>query len=280
MASREHQTYVGTSTGMLGSLRDFSMSEGSTYVGLGERMSQRMAPTCDWTDMSSGEHFVQFFESDDFIVNEVSEYLIHGLKSGETCIAVATGDHLAGIKARVATFSYDLEQAIKDGRYIALDAHETLEKILSDCVPDPQKFSDVVGNLVKRAADLGGGVRIFGEMVGVLCSRGNYDSAVKLEGLWNELRKRHRFSLFCGYSMSHLQHRDATARMGEICSGHTNVLPTETYSSISSPNERLKHIAALQQRTKQLEAEIAELERRISSRQSNVDVGALMPSAA
>jgi hypothetical protein len=257
---------------------EFCMNEGSTYVGLGERMSQRMAPTCDWTDMGAEDHFVQFFESDDFIVDQVAEYMIHGLRSGDACIVVATREHLAEIEKTIAGFFGNFESALREGRYIALDAHETLSRILTNGTPDADKFNNVIGGIVLKAADAGG-IRIFGEMVGVLCSNGRYDEAVRLEGLWNDLRRSHKFSLFCGYSMEHLSHPDATKRMGQIFLSHSCVMPTETYSTITGTNERLKHIAALQQRTKQLEAELAELEMKISARQSTSDLSELRPLA-
>src|SRR5687767_4064348 len=106
--------------------------EGSTFTGLEERMSRRMAPTCDWTDMGSDAHFVQFFDSEDFIVSEVSEYLIHGVMRGETCIAVATEDHLRSIDAAIKKHSVGLNGSAKDWNYIALDAHETLSSIQTD----------------------------------------------------------------------------------------------------------------------------------------------------
>ncbi len=247
--------------------REYSdhMSEGTTYVGLGERMSHRMAPTCDWTDMGSGEHFVQFFESDGSIVNDVSEYMIHGLRTGGTCIVVAASDHLEGIERQIGNYFPGIEAARISGSYISLDAHDLLSKICTDGAPDEAKFFAVVGGLVNDASARGGAVRIYGEMVGILCSRGRYDAAVKLEGFWNELRKSHQFSLFCGYLMSTLV-RSGAVDMSAICNGHTRVIPTESYSGITSTNERLKHIATLQQRTRQLEAEIVELERRIAAR--------------
>ena len=137
---------------MLGSmLREDSelVGERSTFLGLEERMSQRMAPTCDWTDMSSDAHFVQFFESDSFIVSEVSEYLVHGLMNGETCIAVATKEHLHGIDASIKKYSTDLNGGATR-EYISIDAHDMLSKILTDGNPDQKKFDDVIGQLSEQ----------------------------------------------------------------------------------------------------------------------------------
>jgi hypothetical protein len=45
------------------------------------------------------------------------------------------------------------------------------------------------------------------------------------------------------------------------------VIPDESYTSLSNADERLRAIAALQQKTKHLEAELAELEMRIALKQ-------------
>src|SRR5688500_1657945 len=160
----------------------------STATGLGELVSKRIAPISDWTDMGRSEHFVQFYESNDFIVNSVAEYIIHGLKTGETCIVVATSEHLNAIALRISAFGSELERATIDGRYIALDAGTTLSHIIEDGEPNRRLFRDVVVSIVETAAARGSSIRIYGEMVGVLCSEGNYEAAIKLEDLWNDLR--------------------------------------------------------------------------------------------
>src|SRR5687768_2329296 len=110
------------------------MGLSTAFVGLEERMSQRMAPTCDWTDMGSDAHFVQFFESDSYFVNEVSEFLLHGLRTGETCIAVATKEHLKGIDAVIKKHARHLKGGMDDWHFIALDAPETLSKLVTEGV--------------------------------------------------------------------------------------------------------------------------------------------------
>jgi len=237
----------------------------STATGLGELVSKRIAPISDWTDMGRTEHFVQFYHSNEFIVNSVAEYVIHGLKTGETCIVAATGEHLDAIASRISAFGNELERASIDGRYIALDAVATLSKFIVDGEPVVGLFRDVVGSIVKTASARGSSIGVYGEMVGVLCQEGNYEAAMKLEDLWNDLRSEYPLSLFCGYPMSSLHH--AGDRMSHICSSHTRVIPDETYTSLTSADERLRMIAALQQKRGQLEAEIAELEQSIASRQ-------------
>ncbi|MGQ0810184.1 MAG: hypothetical protein ACT4OO_03050 [Nitrospiraceae bacterium] len=49
------------------------------------------------------------------------------------------------------TFSfsgYNLAAACERGQYVALDAGETLAKIMVNGVPDERRFDDVVGSLI------------------------------------------------------------------------------------------------------------------------------------
>ncbi len=48
------------------------------------------APRTDWSEMSETEHFVQFYESDAFLLNSLSGYIGTALNSGDGAIVVAT----------------------------------------------------------------------------------------------------------------------------------------------------------------------------------------------
>jgi light-regulated signal transduction histidine kinase (bacteriophytochrome) len=43
-----------------------------------------------WNEMRESEHFVQFCESDVFLMNTLSEFIGTGLKAGDACIVLAT----------------------------------------------------------------------------------------------------------------------------------------------------------------------------------------------
>ncbi len=248
--------------------RQLELGARTSATGLGELVSRRIAPSSDWTDMGGSEHFVQFYDSDEFIINSVSEYIIHGLKMGQTCIVAATRPHLDEIEVLIEEFGSPVERAKADGRYIPLDAKQTLDLFMADDRPDPDLFASVIGSLIRDAAARSGSIRVYGEMVGVLAAGGNYEAAIKLEDMWNKLRRVHPFSLFCGYPMSAMKNAAAGERMTHICDSHTRVIPDESYTGLTSADERLRMIAMLQQKGKQLEAELATLEHRIAKRQS------------
>jgi signal transduction histidine kinase/ActR/RegA family two-component response regulator len=151
-----------------------------------------------------------------------------------------------------------IEAARTSGRYVSLDAAETLSKFTFDGALDPQVFARVVGDIITRASLAGRRVRIYGEMVALLWAEGDHDAAIRLEGLWNELRESHPFSLFCGYPMSGFGGESFAEPLSRVCAGHTRVIPAESYTTLADADGRLRAIIALQQKAGALEAEIAE----------------------
>jgi hypothetical protein len=72
-----------------------------------------------------------------------------------------------------------------------------------------------------RAAD--GRIAAYGEMVGILCERGQYADAVHLEQLWNDLLAACEASLYCGYAHRLFKGRDARAFYDVIRTAHDEV---------------------------------------------------------
>jgi hypothetical protein len=66
-------------------------------------------------------------------------------------------------------------------------------------------------------------VRIYGEMVDVLAAERQYNAALELEELWNDLAKRHRFTLLCGYTAGHFGDPHNAADLRHICAAHSMV---------------------------------------------------------
>jgi PAS domain S-box-containing protein len=218
------------------------------------------APLVDWSKVSEREHFVQFYESDTFLVDSVSEFMAAGLRVGDGSLILATAEHREAIHRKLAACGVELAAAIAEGRCIMLDAAEMLAKFMIDGSPDARWFADTVGDVVAQVAESGRRVRAFGEMVALLWAGGNRDAAIRVEELWNELGKSHRFALMCGYPMSGFSLADDDAPLGGVCACHTRVVPAESYAAISDPDQRLRAITLLQQKALSLEAEIAHRE--------------------
>jgi hypothetical protein len=78
--------------------------------------------------------------------------------------------------------------------------------------------------LIRQLSANGKPLRIYGEMVNVLAAQGEYQAAHQLEELWNDLGRRNRFTLFCGYAASHFGDPRTAEALHGICDTHSQVL--------------------------------------------------------
>ena len=226
-----------------------------------EELQFRFAPRSDWTAMGDTDHFVQFYEADGFLLNSLSGYVGTALRTGEVAIVVATKAHRDGLDELLHANGVDVLTASTSGQYISLDAAETLERFMVNGSPEPERFAEVVGGLVVEASLRRTRVRAFGEMVALLWAEGNFTGAIRLEELWNNLQQQHCFSLFCAYPINEFVGQTFAPHLNNVCTAHSRVIPTESYSEIDGHDDRLRVIIDLQQKARTLKAEIKERER-------------------
>jgi signal transduction histidine kinase len=182
----------------------------------------------------------------------------------DAAIVIATAAHREGIAARLEARGVDLGRIGHQGRYRALDAAETLDRLLEDGHPDEGRVEAVLGGLIEAAARAAGGrrpVAVFGEMVALLAAAGRHDAALALEHGWNALARRHAFVLRCVYPISAFTRAEDGAALAAICDAHTGVVPLESYTALGDDNERLRMVALLQQKAAALATEVAERQR-------------------
>jgi PAS domain S-box-containing protein len=222
-------------------------------------LASRLAPKSGWSEMGESDHFVQFYENDAFLVDEVSRFVGAGFQGSGCVIVIATKPHRDGFDTRLRARGVDAAAARESGHYIAMDAAETLSKVMVNGWPDESRFVEVVGSVVARAADGGRGrVRAFGEMVALLWAAGNEGAAIRLEELWNNLGRQHAFALFCAYPTNGFSKKDHGQPLLKICAAHSQVIPAESYSALAEPGDRLRFITQLQQKATALDVESAE----------------------
>jgi signal transduction histidine kinase/CheY-like chemotaxis protein len=217
-----------------------------------------LAPGPSWRGMTPREHFAQFYDSDAFLLDSLSSFIRAGLSAGDVVIVVATKTHRASLDELLTSQGLDTLEAAAAGSYISLDAAETLAQLVVNGLPDRQRFTEVVGSLVAKAGFGGRQLRIFGEMVALLWADGKQEEAIKLEELWNDLRKTQPFLLFCAYPMSELHDGAMAMPLISVCEAHSAVIPAESYTLLENHDQRLRAIIQLQQKARSLEAEIAE----------------------
>ena len=227
----------------------------------GDAIDPDRAPPSTWREMGPSDHLVQFYEADAVLVETVVEYVGAGLRAGELTIVIITETHRVEVEEGLRSDGLDLAAAHAAGQYITLDAAETLALIMADGRPAPARFEEVIGTIVAHAAEGGRPIRAFGEMVALLAVEGNHAAAVQLEALWNGLRQVYAFSLLCAYPVNVLGGTAFEAVFGDVCAEHSLVIPTESYTALTTADAHMREVARLQQRAASLEAEIDERER-------------------
>lgn len=225
---------------------------------LADQQTSKLAPYADWTQMGPEDHFAQFYETDEFLLNALDGFCFAGLSVGDGVVIVATTIHRKRLEDLLSARGIDMVMAKAAGQYVALDAAETLSLFMIDGLPDSLRFAEVIGAIIRRAGEGRSHVRIFGEMVALLWEEGNYDGAIKLESLWNDLQKDLTFSLFCGYPINGFRGRQFGAPLTSVCAEHTQIIPAESYASLTDIDDRMNAILHLQQKAQSLEVEIAE----------------------
>jgi PAS domain S-box-containing protein len=208
------------------------------------------------------EHSVQFYEDDAFLIDEVSGFIGAGLEAGQAGIVIATQPHLEGLERRLQARRASAGWSCPPDRYIALDAAETLSKLLVDGWPDERLFADVMGNVIRQAAQDGSRhVCAFGEMVALLWAQGKHEAAIRLEELWNDLAQTQSFSLLCAYPMKGFDDEGHASPFSQICKAHSHVRSAESFLGTAAPDELHRQVVLLQQKAAALEAEVAKRRR-------------------
>ena len=208
---------------------------------------------------TDSEHFVQFYEDDEYLIESVAAFVGGGLGAGDGAIVIATPQHRGALAVRLAAQGIDVDAVCSRGQYVPLDAAETLAKFMVRGSPDETLFKKVIGELIVKTSKGRRGLRAFGEMVALLWADGHGAAAIRLEELWNDLAREHAFSLFCAYPMNGFRSALDGESFHHICQEHSRVIPAESFSrQASTDDERSRTIALLQQKAAVLEAEIAE----------------------
>jgi len=174
-----------------------------------------------WPAQERVSHAVDLYVDDAELLSHLTAYVVDGLASGETCLVVATPQHRAGLRHRVALAGL----GEPGGRLLELDADEVLRRFLRDDWPDPALFDLAVAEVLRTLLREGGRVRVFGEMVGLLHARGMLPAALQLEKLWEQLQRELDFPLLCAYPLVGCDEQDGEVRE-HVLALHPHVVTT------------------------------------------------------
>jgi MEDS: MEthanogen/methylotroph, DcmR Sensory domain len=207
-----------------------SVLQGRVFLGSGI-LGRSLIGSAD--TIASGEneqrHDVQFYMDDNYWRDNIGEFLGTTVSEGKSVIVCATPPHVDAIHQSMQAHDIDVQQLEKVGRFITLDAADTLLKIMNSDLPDQRKFESLLRPVIRHAEAAAvaknSRVTIVGEMVALLWAAGRPDATIKLEQLWNGLARTQWFHLRCAYPASGFQRELMDQAYLSICAQHSAIMP-------------------------------------------------------
>jgi hypothetical protein len=182
-------------------------------------------------------HIAQLYTDDGFFTRAVSEFVGAGLMAGEAVVIVPTPSHIRIFDEHLGG-TLDLAAARATGQLVVLDAEASLARLVVDSQPDPHVFMSFVNALLDRAEAAGNGrVRLFGEMVNLLCER-DPDAGAELESLWNDVLTERDVTLLCTYRLDNFDRGAHRRLLHQISRQHSHLVPVEHYQRLESAVDR------------------------------------------
>jgi hypothetical protein len=177
------------------------------------------------------DHVVAFYDAEAFLARTVARFLQTGFERGERCMVIATAEHRVAFEAALRARRVPVRQLRRAGRYVELDAVDTLARLAPDGVLDEASFDREVGGPLAHDLRAGHRLRVFGEMVALLWRDGHLTTALELEDRWNRVQATTPFPLLCGYPLGAFDAESSAADFHAVCERHTGVT-TESYATL------------------------------------------------
>ena len=177
-------------------------------------------------------HTVQLYGSDTgLLARSAGRYFRQALDARKAIVIVAGPSH-------VELFQRDFTPSQRE-RVTFLDADELLTHLFVRGKPDPQAFRRHVALPIERlAAANPQGVRVYGEMVGILWAAGRREAAIALEELWNGLLGAVNFELYCAYPIDVFEPAFEISSVDEIMCTHSQLRPVRNNADLLSALHR------------------------------------------
>jgi CheY-like chemotaxis protein len=176
--------------------------------------------------IAPGKHAVQFYVGERFAHQAIAEFFSHGARPDDPLILMSRRRTFQAVADLLAPGYGSAASAADRLRFIDVDV--ALPQIMNGGSLDPVRarrfFEDQFASIGPVPAN--GFIRLYGELVDVLCERGQAAAALEMEGIAPALFEiKPRMSILCGYCIERFRDDTGLARMRAVCEKHAHVLP-------------------------------------------------------
>jgi CheY-like chemotaxis protein len=206
-----------------------------------------------------GPHVFHFYENDRFLHGAIATFFEEPLRNGDALIVIARPETFEAVVGRLTSASGRSKGDVAS-RFTFVPVETALGEVMDGDTPDPVRFERRLSALIAAVQPSGreGPIRIYGEMVDVLCRAGNHVGAIGLEALWNAQFNGRDISVLCGYALSGFDDDIRANHFRAICRQHSDVIPAEGFTDAPDDRTRLEWVASLQQRARALAGALAD----------------------
>jgi DNA-binding NarL/FixJ family response regulator len=154
------------------------------------------------------DHAAGFYSEDRHLLDQAAQFLATTLRAGASAVVAVTEPHRNRLREMLTGMDLEVDEAIRSGRYITVDADEALASVMVDGRLDPARFAAAFHPVLARASEASGATRprvsLYGECVHLLCAQGNVEAAIQMEKLANRLFEKFDLRILCAYSVNGL----------------------------------------------------------------------------
>jgi DNA-binding NarL/FixJ family response regulator len=206
-------------------LRPHLVSESPDEYPAGSLRSAEYPPLLPQKGNIVGIHKVAFHPDDASLMDDFTRFIEVVLKMDNPVIVIATESHRADLRQRLQARGRDMATAIREGRYISLDADDMLSEVMVNDWPDSTRLLKVANDLIMDAAKAAKGkhfrIAVCGECSPRLIAQGKPEAAIEMEHLWGKIGRSHNIEILCGYLLRDFQTKESSSIFERICVAHS-----------------------------------------------------------
>jgi DNA-binding NarL/FixJ family response regulator len=172
-------------------------------------------------------HAVHFHDNEGDFLDELSQLIRATLLSGEPLVLVSSEATRLGVAQRLQGRQMDLAVLAEQQQYVAMDSALALSHVMRAGRPDKERVAELIHSLerVRQAVPSRppGRLTIVGDMSPSLYRNGDFEAALELERIWNDLTRALPFFTVCIYPIDGVENPEARNLLSRVCAVHTAV---------------------------------------------------------